>query len=225
MKLSPKTMAILQNYTNIQPSIFIQPGGVLRTIEIDRNICASAVIEDEFPKEFAIYDLPNFLQVLKMFPDPNIEFDEENNFCVIDYPGNSANKVTYMFASPDSVKHTTKDIKTPITEINFKLTSENLDRIQKSATTMELKHVQVVPNGKDKVDIIVTDIDNPTSNNFNLTVDADLSIDDFCVIFNIDYLMHIMGDNYDVGISSQSLSHFSGDTVQYWIALNSNTTF
>ena len=67
MKLSKQTVAILNNYSDNQ-SILVK-GDQLRTISVMKNILAEAKIEEEFPKDFAIYDLPQFLKVLRLHQD------------------------------------------------------------------------------------------------------------------------------------------------------------
>ena len=70
MKLSKQTVAILNNYSDINQSILVKKGNQLRTISVMKNILAEAKIEEEFPKDFAIYDLPQFLKVLRLHQDP-----------------------------------------------------------------------------------------------------------------------------------------------------------
>ena len=66
MKLSKQTIAILSNYSDINQSILVKQGNKLRTISVMKNILAEAEVEEEFPKDFAIYDLPQFLKVLRL---------------------------------------------------------------------------------------------------------------------------------------------------------------
>ena len=52
--------------------------------------------------------------------------------------------------------------------------------------------------------------------------------DDICVafkaIFKAENIKIIPGD-YEVSISSKGISHFSGESVEYYIAVESNSTF
>ena len=61
MKLSENTLAILKNFSGINNSILVKSGNKLRTISVAKNILAEAEIIEEFPKNFAIYDLSKFL--------------------------------------------------------------------------------------------------------------------------------------------------------------------
>ena len=64
MKLSDKTLSLLKNFSNINQSILFKKGSSLRTISVMKNILAEANIEEEIPKDFAIYDLVQFLNNL-----------------------------------------------------------------------------------------------------------------------------------------------------------------
>ena len=64
MKLSDKTLKILQNFTTINQSLAFKEGKKLRTISVMKNVLAEAEIEEYIPKDFAIYDLPQFFAVL-----------------------------------------------------------------------------------------------------------------------------------------------------------------
>ena len=73
MKLSNKTLDVLKNFSNINQNILIEEGNVLRTISTMKNILGRATIVENFPKEFGIYDLNEFLGVLSLTKDSEIE--------------------------------------------------------------------------------------------------------------------------------------------------------
>ena len=43
-----------------------------------KNILAEAEIEEEFPKDFAIYDLNQFLNGLNLHQDPDLDFTNDS---------------------------------------------------------------------------------------------------------------------------------------------------
>ena len=61
MKLSDKTIKLLKNFSSINQSILFKEGSKLRTISVMKNILAEATVDEEFPKDFGIYDLVQFL--------------------------------------------------------------------------------------------------------------------------------------------------------------------
>ena len=77
MKLSEKTTNILKNFSNINTSILFKEGNVLRTISVMNNIYAEATVDEKFPKDFGVYDLPQFLNGLNLHRQAELNFDNE----------------------------------------------------------------------------------------------------------------------------------------------------
>jgi hypothetical protein len=78
MKLSDNALAILKNFAGINNSILVKQGNKLRTISVAKNILAEAEIKEEFPRDFAIYDLNQFLNGLSLHQDPDLDFQQES---------------------------------------------------------------------------------------------------------------------------------------------------
>ena len=78
MQISKETLEVLSNFASINPNILISPGQQLKTIAEAKNIMASAEITEDFPQEFGIYDLNEFLSVLGLVDDPNLDFSEDS---------------------------------------------------------------------------------------------------------------------------------------------------
>ena len=66
MKLSESTLSLLKNFSTINQSILFKQGTKLRTISVMKNILAEATIAEEFPKDFGIYDLNQYLNGLSL---------------------------------------------------------------------------------------------------------------------------------------------------------------
>ena len=79
MKLSEKTLNILKNFSSINQSILVKQGNKLRTISVAKNILAEAEIKEEFPRDFAIYDLNQFLNGLSLHQSPDLDFTDETH--------------------------------------------------------------------------------------------------------------------------------------------------
>ena len=74
MKLSDKTIKLLKNFSSINQSILFKEGSKLRTISVMKNILAEATVDEEFPKDFGIYDLVQFLNGLDLHETPELDF-------------------------------------------------------------------------------------------------------------------------------------------------------
>ena len=78
MKFSQETMNVLKNFSQINQGIFFKKGDVVSTISPQKNILAEATIKESFPRDFGIYDLPNFLSVLSLSKeDPEVDFQDK----------------------------------------------------------------------------------------------------------------------------------------------------
>ena len=60
MKLSNETLTVLKNFAGINQSILVRKGNKLRTMSVMKTVLAEATVNEEFEKEFAIYDLNQF---------------------------------------------------------------------------------------------------------------------------------------------------------------------
>ena len=99
MKLSENTLTILKNFAGINQSILVKKGNKLRTISIAKNILSEAEILEEFPRDFAIYDLNQFLNGLSLHQDPNLDFSGETHITIRD----GKRRVKYFYADPNVI--------------------------------------------------------------------------------------------------------------------------
>ena len=124
MKLSDKTHTILKNFAGINNSILVKQGNSLRTISVAKNILAEASIDEEFPKDFAIYDLNQFLNGLGLHQDPEMDFGQESYLTIRE----GKRRVKYFYADPAViVSPPEKEITLPSEDVHFQLDSIALE--------------------------------------------------------------------------------------------------
>ena len=220
MKLSDSTLSLLKNFSTINQSILFKAGSKLRTMSVMKNILAEATIEEEFPKDFGIYDLNQFLNGLGLHNNPELNF-EADNYVVIK-EGRSRSK--YFFADPNVIiTPPDKSIDLPSEDVTFELSTDQLDKLLKAAAIYQLPDLSVIgENGV--VKILVRDKKNDTSNNFAVTVgetDATFSFN-----FKVENIKILPG-TYDVVVSQKLLSRFTfkNRNLIYYIALEPDSTF
>ena len=220
MKLSDKTINLLKNFSSINQSILIKHGNKLRTISVMKNILAEAKIDEEFPKDFGIYDLKQFLNGLSLHQDPELDFQEDNY--VVIKEGKMRSK--YFFASAEIiVSPPDKPITLPSEDVNFVITAQQLEKLKKAASVYQLPDVSVI--GEDGVvKLVARDKKNDTSNNFSIIVgETDKK-------FNFNFKeenLKIIPGTYEVVVSSKLLSRFTSQNydLTYYIALEPDSTF
>lgn len=223
MELSDNTLSILKNFSGINQNILVRSGSTIKTISEARNVLATAQVTEDFPKDFGVYDLNEFIGVLGLVDTPNLQFEDEF-VRISDSSGRS--KVKYFFSSEETLTTPSKDINMPEADVSFTLDNDTLNKLKRAAST--LGHEEVSISGKDGVlSLSVVDSQNMTSNAFSIDVDGtypDGAVFNF--ILNINNLKIVAGD-YDVKISSKLISQFTNKStpVNYWIALEKSSTF
>jgi len=221
MKVSERTTNLLKNYANINQSLEFRAGKVLKTVSPLNTILASVEIEEDFPQTFSIYELGRFLGTLDLFNNPELDFTD-NGVSITD----DNHEATYRYCGSSSMFQTPpeKDITFPDAEINFELTQDQFRKTINAANTLGLPEVIVEGNGTD-IQLVVSDTGNVSSDIFSTKVGA--TDKTFRMIFKTENLNKIMEGTYDVSLSSKRISHFTrkGDTLNYWIALEQNSTY
>ena len=221
MKVSEKTINLLRNYANINQSIEFREGNILKTVSPLNTILASVEVEEQFTRTFPIYELNRFLGTLALFNNPELDFTD-NGVIISD----DNHKATYRYCGSSSMFQTPpeKNITFPDAEVSFKLSQEQFKKTINAANTLGLPEVIVEGNGSD-IQLVVSDTANTSSDIFSTPVGT--TDKTFRMIFKTENLNKIMEGTYNVSLSSKRISHFKreGDSLQYWIALEQNSTF
>ena len=220
MKLSESTLSLLKNFSTINQSILFKQGSRLRTISVMKNILAEATINEEFPKDFGIYDLNQYLNGLALHNNPELNF-EADNYVVIK-EGRSRSK--YFFADPSVIiTPPDKSIELPSDDVTFDLSTDQLDKLLKAAAIYQLPDLSVV-GGDGVVKVLVRDKKNDTSNDFSIVVGETDST--FSFNFKVENIKILPG-TYTVVVSQKLLSRFTNKNQDliYYIALEPDSTF
>tara|TARA_Y100000992_G_C21105161_1_gene414544 strand:+ start:64 stop:705 length:642 start_codon:yes stop_codon:yes gene_type:complete len=211
---------VLKNFAGINNSILVKKGSKLRTMSVAKNILAEADINEDFPREFGIYDLNQFLNGLSLHQDPNLDFSEDTYLTIRE----GKRRVKYFFADPQViVTPPEKEIDLPTKDVCFQIESVTLDKLLKAAAVYQLPDLSAV--GKDGViKLVVRDKKNDTSNEFAIVVGE--TDKDFVFNFKVENIKIIPGA-YDIVISSKLLSKFTNTNMSlvYYIALEPDSVF
>ena len=220
MNLSDKTLTILKNFAGINNSILVKQGTQLRTISVAKNILAEAQIDEEFPRDFGIYDLNQFLNGLSLHQDPDMDFSPDSYLTIRE----GKRRVKYFYADPQVIiSPPEKEITLPSEDVHFQLDSSALEKLLKAAAVYQLPDLSAV-GGDGVVKLVVRDKKNDTSNEFAVVVGETDKI--FSFNFKVENIKIIPGA-YDVVVSSKLLSRFTNSQhdLKYFIALEPDSTF
>jgi hypothetical protein len=224
MKLSESTLKILKNFSEINNSIFIRKNSSLVTVDPQLRIVADAEINEPFEKDFAIYNLAEFLAVNSaqqnsslIFEDDRVLFSNESSSSTLEYfysdPTNvqdalpTRNKIPSVFHE-DSIVH------------KFTLSESNLKAIRQNASLLALTHISFIGE-QDAVKLVVRDLSSrSTQNKYTLTLSSETN-GNFEQSFNMLFEnLKIISDTYDVQLSP-TVAHFTGKNtgIQYWVVM------
>ena len=214
MKLSDNTIIILKNFSGINQSILVKSGSRLRTISVAKNILAEAEIPEQFPRNFAIYDLNQFLNGLILHQDPDLDFTDDSFISIRE----GKRRVKYFYADPNVIiSPPDKEIDFPSSDVKFQLEHSSLEKLLKAAAVYQLPDMSAI-GSSGVIRLVVRDKKNDTSNEYSIIVGE--TSEEFTFNFRVENLKMIPS-NYDVEISSKLLSKFKSEAynITYWIAL------
>ena len=211
MKLSENTVNILKNFSTINQNILVKSGSQLRTMSTMKNILGEASIVEEFPKEFGIYDLNEFLGVLSLVKDSNLEFGE--SYLTVN---GGRTKVRYFYSDSSILTTPPETFNAPECDVSFTIPGSVLTNVLKASAVMQLPDI-VFRDGK----ITATDLKNTTSNDYTEDLDKVNVVFEFN--FKADNLKMIPGD-YQVTASTEvGISNWLGSEASYWIAMEAKS--
>jgi len=219
MKLSNETKEVLKNFSTINQNLMIKQGSSISTMSAMKNIIANAKVTENFPREFAIYDLNEFLAALSLFDKPELDFKDD--FVVITEEGSKGKSLKYWYSDPSVVTTPSRDITMPSKEITYTFSSSTLSEVQKAAAVIGAPDM-VLENGKLKV----TDKKNSTANDYQTELNVDENNAEYKFWFKVENLKIIPG-SYDVEVSSKNISRFknSSKDIEYFIALEPESSY
>ena len=220
MKLSNETIDVLKNFSNINQNVLVKEGSKLRTMSTMKNILAEVDVTETMPREFGIYDLTEFLGVLTLAQDPELEFDNESYLTV----NGGSTKISYFYSDPSILVTPPDTFNEPDTDVEFVVSKNSMSKVQKASAVMQLPDI-VFTGTTQAVTMTVTDKKNSTSNMFQETFEHPENTvrtdGAFQFSFKIENLK-IMPDDYVVSVSTQRLVSCwkaVNKKVVYWIAL------
>ena len=227
MNLNNETVSVLKNFSTINQNLVIKSGSNISTMSAMKNIIASAKVKENFPVDFAIYDLNEFLAALSLFEKPDLDFHDD--FVVITENGSKGKFLKYWYSDPSVVTSPTKEITMPECEVSFNLENNMLVNVQKAAAVIGAPDMALEAMSVGKALLMVTDKKNSTANDYAVGVDVnnedgkDLP---YKFWFKVENLKLLSG-SYNVAVSSKNISHFvnSNVDINYWIALEPESKY
>lgn len=218
MKLSKDTLSVFKNFASINSNLSIKAGKTLVTMSTGKNIIAKADVAEEFPIDFGIYDLNEFLGTLSLFESPELEFTDKS---VTIKEGKNSVK---FFAANAQVLTPVPAMKAfPEPDIQFDLPQQMLSQIQRVASILKVADFSISGDGN-VITIAVGDKKNPTGTTF----DSELGTTDktFKVNLKVENL-RMLATDYTVSIGGKKIARFqsTNNLLTYFVAIELDSTF
>lgn len=215
MKLSNETLSVLKNFAGINSGIEFKKGNKISTISSTKTVLAKATLKDDFPQDFCIYDLNQFLSVHSLGKDTELDFDSQN---VIFKSGRSKTKYR-MTAKNMIVSPPEKELRLPSVDASFKMTQEDLAQALKNASVLQSPNLAFESDGT-KISVTVFNAKDDSAHTNTIEIGDSPNETKFKAVFLVENFKMI-SDTYDVEISSAGLSSFKNESgeMQYFIAI------
>lgn len=214
MKLSDRTITILKNFATINDSLLFLPGKIQKTVNESDYIQCEAVLEEDFPTEFGIYDLRTFLSNVAALKDPDISFS--SSYLTL---SDGTFTIDYFYTSPRNIKSPEAGgIEVGEPDVKFTLTNQEFQRLVKLADMNGLPSLKIT--GKNGEIIMQARENTDSSNSVLMKIDT-YEGEDFDVTFTLENLK-LLPDDYEVSLYIDGLGVFenTSKTLKYFITLD-----
>jgi hypothetical protein len=214
MKLSETAVQTLKNFSQINSGIVIKPGKTQSTISVEQSILAEAELDDDFPCEFGIYDLHEFLMNITAMNDPDLLFSDhsvviKDSSMVMTYYSCAANAVTV----PPNKKLSPNNPKA-----HFNITEGQLKKLMDVSRMNDFPTFTISGSKDFGINIKCHDNSNDTSNHIVSSM-GDYTGDSFKTNIKTENIKIIPGD-YEISIfESFTLFQNTKRSLKYFIAI------
>lgn len=211
MKISQETLKVLKNFSSINPNILFKEGDVVSTVSASKCIFSKCKIDESFPSEFAIYDLPRFLATLSLFSDPELEIKEKSMEIK-----EGKKKLNYTFTNPALViAAPDKDFTVDSPKAEFEISAANLQELMKALSVLSVPSISIIGDGNN-LSISAVDPKNTTGDVYTLKVGS--TDQTFNIILGAENLQMLPRD-YTVKIDQEeNFCEFRSGDLVYWIS-------
>lgn len=226
--LSLETLDIMKNFATINPSIYIRGGDVLTTLAISNKIMGKAKVTETFPCDIPIYDLPKFLNQLKLYSEPVMDVNADEKFLTIrdDDPEKQEASTKWTFSDPATIHKPDKMLPVPEPDILFELSQHHLQSILKSSGILGFETLVLKRENDDHISISVVNMDKMNGTQYKITIPATFNGDfkTIEIVFKTE-LLKIQDRSFSIALSKKMYSHWHSEDVEYFIAIDKRSKF
>lgn len=223
MKLSEDTINVLKNFSGINQSLQIKSGNTLKTISPLKTVFVEATVTENFPREFAVYDLNKLLAKVSLYKDADLDFgDSKLNIST----ESKKKKDSISYCSPKViVTPPDKAINIGTPDCSFTVSHEDLEWMRKSAGISGSPNFVFESDGE-VITFTATDVKDDASDQSTIEI-GEGNGTKFKVVMKVENFK-LMDGSYDVSIAKKGLAQFKNRdiSITYYIAIEAaSSTF
>lgn len=226
IKLSAETITLLSNFAAINKGILLKPGKAMKTLSANGAAAASVSIVEDFPHQVPISDITNFLNVLSLFVDPVIEFNDSKTCMTITDANDTSRSTRFLYSAPELMKSPTGAITLTGPTLNFKLSESQLAVLVKATSVLKKPEWAVLSDGK-TIKIVTYNHEDPQSTDFSLVLEGQTNGVQCTSVFKV-MNINLLKGNYDVVLSEQ-VAQFtrngSDNNLVYWVGAEATSKY
>ena len=223
MKLSDDTINVLKNFSSINQSLQFKSGNTLRTISPLKTIFVEATVGENFPKEFALYDLNKLLAKVSLYKEAHLSFDDDK----VNISTENKKKSDFIkYCSPKIIiVPPEKAITLGEADCTFSISQEDLEWMKRSAGISGSPNFVFESDGS-TIHFIATDVKDDSADVSKIEIGTGDGTK-FRVVMKVENFK-LMEGSYDVSIAKKGLSCFKhkSASITYYIAIEAaNSSF
>ena len=211
MKLSETTLSVLKNFASINQGCAFKAGNVVKTMLADRTFMATFKAEENFPVDFAIFDLSRLISAINLVDTPELEFTER----LITISGNGI-ELRYAVCDPNAIvaANYEKNIKIDDPIVQFELPKATLQSLLRAGQVLSAPNLTIASKDGQSLTVKVHDVKNPNSDSYNAAAKSEILTQAFEMRLDMQKL-RLIPDTYLVKISEDGIMTMTGELVEY----------
>src|SRR5271157_5060788 len=210
MLIDKYTISILESFSSLNPALLVREGNIL-TSGIPNIIKVSAVLDNSFPKRFALENVTKFIHILEIFKEPYVHFLDNR---LLIYNGDCSFKLMYTDESIiEDLVVPDVNIELPSIDAIVNINAEVIAQLMKALRILGLSEIHFHGDGE-FIFVSVRDSENPSSDSFTLKL-GNFSRK-FCAVFKAEYF-NLYPADYEVSICGKGIAKFKSERLEYFI--------
>lgn len=229
MHVSKELINVLSNASKVRTAINFGEGNEVRTKDSSGTFNAIYTVDETFPKPFCVYDLSNFISVLRLFEKPVIEF-HDNNMVITDESGRG--RISYAYTKEILIDiHCNYGTKISLDNkiATFTLSNKDYTALNTAASLFDVKDIRIAKNDDNSVLLEATTtvgLKASSDNKYSVSIDSTVVDTDKFNTLNIALqkgYLKLIPDDYTVSIYAFREQVYmlefisSNDKIKYYV--------